>query len=194
MAAEALEYIRALYEVERKIKERRITDPERVSKVRLEKSKPLLDKFNEWLRKTEVTPECLTDNLLSKAVHYVRSRWDAAVLFLNDGSLPIDNGADERELRPLKLGFKNYLFCASEVGAEAAAIFYTLIHSAKMHGIHPYYYLLDLCKRIDQPGLKAKDLIPDAWKSRFFQEAVPEHLRSVLNNNCNNSTPIEDSG
>ena len=92
----------------------------------------------------------------------------------------MDNGADERAVRPLKVGFKNYLFCASEVGAEAAAIFYTLIHSAKMHGIHPYYYLLDPCKRIDQPGISASDLAPHVWTVKFLEQAVPEHARYAL--------------
>ena len=180
LAAEALQYIRELYRVERDIRERKILDPEKVSRYRTDNSLPLLDKFRDWLRKTCATAEALTDDLVSKAIHYLLSRWDAAVLYISDGSLPMDNGADEREIRPLKLGLKNYLFCASEVGAEAAAVFYSLIHSAKMQGIHPYYYLLDLCKRIEQPGLKAADLIPHVWKERFFKEAVPEHLHGVL--------------
>lgn len=180
LAEEALQYIRALYRVEREIKEKRISVPEKVSKYRVKNSAPVLEQFRAWLRKTSATPEAITDELLSKAINYVLSRWEAAVLYISEGALPMDNGADEREIRPLKLGFKNYLFCASEVGAKAAAIFYTLIHSAKLHGIHPYYYLLDLCKRINQAGLSTADLLPHTWKTKFFNEAVPEHARYVL--------------
>ena len=153
---------------------------EKVSRYRTENSLPLLDEFRDWLRKTSASAEALTDDLTSKAIHYLLSRWDAAILYISDGPLPMDNGADERKIRPLKLGLKNYLFCASEVGAKAAAVFYSLIHSAKMQGIHPYYYLLDLRKRINEPGLKPSDLIPHLWKDRFFKEAVPEHLHHVL--------------
>jgi transposase len=180
LAGEALQYIRALYRVEHEIKEKKFTDPEKVSKQRVESSLPILEQFRAWLRKTSATPEAITDELLSKAINYVLSRWEAAILYISGGSLPIDNGADEREVRPLKLGFKNYLFCASEVGARAAAIFYTLLHSAKMHRIHPYYYLLDLCKRITEPNLTAADLVPHIWKARFFEQAVPEHCHFVI--------------
>jgi hypothetical protein len=176
LAAEALQYIKNLYAVERAIKEKRILDPTKISMYRSENSSPILEEFRKWLRKTQSSAEGLTDDLLSKAINYVSSRWEAAILYVSDGSLPIDNGADERALRPLKLGFKNYLFCASEIGARAAATFYTLIHSAKMNGVHPYYYLLDLCKRIEQPGIEANDLLPHKWKLTYQKEAVPEHL------------------
>ena len=51
---------------------------------------------------------------------------------------------------------------------QAAAIFYTLIGSAMMLGIHSYYYLLDLTKRVYQRGLTAVDLIPGSWKSLYY--------------------------
>lgn len=49
-----------------------------------------------------------------------------------------------------------------------------------MNGIHPYYYLLDLTKRICDPKLRAEDLTPANWKNRFYDEAVPIHLRDVI--------------
>ena len=169
--------LRRLYQVETAIKERGIAEPERVAAYRFVHSEPVLEEFHKWLTRTAATPEALTSDLLSKAIAYVLSRWDAAKLFARDGNLPIENGEAERRVRSVKIGLKNYLFCASEVGAQAAAIFYTLIGSAVMLGVHPYYYLLDLTKRVYQRGLTTVDLIPGNWKKRFFNEAVPEHLR-----------------
>jgi len=83
-------------------------------------------------------------------------------------------------VRPLKLGLKNYLFCASEVGAECAAVFYTLIASAKMHGIHPYYYLMDLLRRLDDPKIQADDLVPHKWKEKWLSDAVPAHAQNLI--------------
>jgi transposase len=180
LAARALDYIRELYRVEREIKKLDIQDAEKISRYRQEYSQPILEAFKQWLKTTAASAEALTSEKLSQAISYLYTRWDAAVLFVMNGNLPPDNGADEREIKPLKLGLKNYLFCASEVGAEAAAIFYSLIASAKIHGIHPYYYLLDLLTRIDQPGITADDLIPHNWKKRFFEDAVPEKARNVL--------------
>ena len=176
-AAEALAYIRQLYEVEAAIKANAIVDPERVAAYRFVHSEPILQEFKRWLMATAATPEALTSDLLSTAIAYVHKRWEAAVLFVWDGNLPIDNGEAERRNRTVKIGLKNYLFCASEIGAQAAAIFYTLIGSAIMMGVHPYYYLLDLTKRVYQRGLTPVDLIPVNWKKRFYEEAVPEHLR-----------------
>jgi transposase len=176
LAGVAIDLIRKLYEIEKSIK---FSSPEKKSKERVNQSKPVLDEFKNWLGKIATSPEVLTDPRMSKAVNYVLPRWEAATLFLYDGSIPIDNGPVERAIRPVKLGAKNWLFAASEIGAEAVGIHYTLINSALMHGIHPYYYLMDVFKRIYQKGLSPGDLTPAKWKQRFFDEAVPEHLRNI---------------
>jgi transposase len=176
-AAEALSFIRRLYDVERKIKEKDLKK-EKILEVRTSQSVPILEEFMGWLKRTAAEPEAITSAPLSKAISYVLKRWDAACLFVKDGSVPIDNGAAERGIRPVKLGAKNWLFATSELGADALAVFYTLIGSCVMLGIHPYYYLLDLItKRLHQPGLTARDLTPRRWKERFEKEAIPEFLR-----------------
>lgn len=177
LAKEALAYIRELYKIESSLRDE---SKEKRGIERVRQSQPVLDEFRKWLVKASCRPEVITDERLSQAVSYVLPRWEAACLFVSDGAIPIDNGADERAIRPTKLGLKNWLHCASEEGAETAAVFYTLIGSALMHGIHPYYYLLDLTKRLDDPGLKAIDLTPANWKGRFYEEAVPVHLRDVV--------------
>ncbi len=55
----------------------------------------------------------------------------------DDGRLALDNNAAERALRCVAVGRKNYLFAGSELGAERAAAFYTLIETAKMNGLDP---------------------------------------------------------
>jgi transposase len=176
LAKEARGYIRRLYQIETELKDE---TPERRTIGRMRHSKPILDEFHQWLLGQSVSPAVITDERMSKAVSYVLKRWEAACLFVYDGATPIDNGAVERAIRPSKLGIKNWLHCTSEAGAETVAIFYSLIGSALMHGIHPYYYLLDLCKRLDDSSLTAEDLVPHRWKERFFEEAVPEHLRNL---------------
>jgi transposase len=177
LAGEALSFIRNLYAIER---ECRGLTPEKRAVERYLHSRPVLDEFKQWLNEKSASPEVITDKYLSTACSYVLKRWEAACLFIYDGNVPLDNGAAERALKPVKIGSKNWLHCASEVGAEVTATFYTLIASALMHGIHPYYYLLDLTKRINQPGLKAADLTPRRWKEKFFEEAVPEEFRTLL--------------
>ncbi len=177
LAGEALAYISEIYRIERTLRE--LSDGARAEE-RMKQSKPVLDQFHQWLVKSSGLAEVITDDYLAKAVSYVLKRWENACVFLNHGAIPIDNGRIERAQRPTKLGLKNWLHCASEEGAEIAAVFYTLIGSALMHGIHPYYYLLDLTKRISDPTLKAVDLIPGNWKLRFHNDVLPEHLRNVI--------------
>ena len=47
----------------------------------------------------------------------------------------------ENAIRPFTLGRKNWLFCDSVKGAEASAVVYTLVETAKANGIDPYEYL-----------------------------------------------------
>lgn len=175
-ADEGLAFIRRLYDVEAAVQDKL---PDKRLMLRQEHSRKILDEFHAWLKATAATPEAITSPLLSEAISYVYTRWDAACLFLQDGRIPIDNGAAERTIRPTKLGAKNWMFASSEVGAETLATFYSLILTSMMQGVHPYYYLMDLCKRIDQPGLKASDLVPHRWKERFFEQAVPVEFRKI---------------
>ena len=177
LANNALDYIEKLYKIEHEIRNLEVS---KKTIERQKRSKPVLEVFYKWLLAQSVSPTVLTDEAMSKAVSYVLKRWEAASLFVQDGAIPIDNGAVERAIRPEQLGAKNWLHCASEVGAETIAIFYTLIGSALMNGIHPYYYLLDLTKRLDDREIKAKDLVPSVWKTKYLEEAIPEHLRNVV--------------
>jgi hypothetical protein len=54
---------------------------------------------------------------------------------LDDGRIEIDNSAAERALRGVAIGRRNYLFAGSDRGGERAAVFYTLIGSAKLNGL-----------------------------------------------------------
>lgn len=54
---------------------------------------------------------------------------------LKDGRIEIDNNLLENAIRPFALGRKNWLFMGSPAGAEAGAIFYSLIETCKASGI-----------------------------------------------------------
>jgi hypothetical protein len=70
---------------------------------------------------------------------------------------------------------KNWLFCASETGAEAACVLYSLIASCKLAGVDPQAYLVDVLNRIsDHSQLRLRELLPQNWKSL---ENIPENGR-----------------
>ena len=75
--------------------------------------------------------------------------------------MEISNNAAENAIRPLKLGAKNWLFLGSNAGGDRAAIFYTLIRSAKLNGVEPEAYLRDVLTRIgEHPINRIDELLP----------------------------------
>ena len=68
---------------------------------------------------------------------------------------------DERALRVVALGRKNYLFAGSDAGGERAAAIYSLLGSAKLNGIDPEAYMTAVLRRIaDHPINRIGDLLP----------------------------------
>ena len=78
---------------------------------------------------------------LYDAVTYARNQKDALMAFADHGDVPISNNLADI-IRPFTVGRKNWLFCDSVKGAEASAVVYTLVETAKANGIDPYGYLL----------------------------------------------------
>jgi hypothetical protein len=68
-------------------------------------------------------------------------RWSKATLFLEHASVPLDNNAVERAIRGVVVGRKNHYGSRSKRGSEVAAVFYSLIESAKLVGVDPAKYL-----------------------------------------------------
>ena len=61
--------------------------------------------------------------------------------FLNDGNIPIDNGATERAISPAAVGRRNWLFFGTVNGARCGAIIYLLIETARACGANARCYL-----------------------------------------------------
>jgi transposase len=64
-------------------------------------------------------------------------------VYLDDAHVQIDNNATERAIRGVVVGRKNHYGSKSERGTQVAAIFYSLIESCKLNGVHPERYLHD---------------------------------------------------
>ena len=102
---------------------------------------------------------------LAKACQYTINRWQALRRILEDGRLPIDNTASERELRQVAVGRANYLFAGSDQGGERAAIAYTVISTAMLAGVDPLVYLTDVFGKIAAgwPHRRLDELLPPSW-------------------------------
>lgn len=156
LAREALERIGALYTIEREIHGQL---PGSRLIARQARSAPLLAGLQEWLAAS--LRRISGKSELAAAIRYTLSRWSALTLVLRDGRACLSNNAAERQMRPIALGRKNYLFAGSMEGGRRAAILYTLIATAEMNGWDPEAYLRDLLTRVaDHPINRIGELTP----------------------------------
>ena len=160
IAKEALDRIGALFDIERLIVG---ASPERRRDVRQRTAKPKLDELATWLDVQLTRIPGRSD--LASAIRYARTRWRALTCYIDDGRLETSNNAAENQIRPLKLGAKNWLFAGSDAGGERAALFYTLIRTAKLNGVEPEAYLRDVIARTaSHPINRLAELLP--WNMR----------------------------
>jgi transposase len=156
IATEAVERIGVLYEIEREVRGK----PAALRcDVRQDRARPLIDELHEWFNKMLARLSRKSDTAL--AIRYALARWRALTRYLEDGRIEIDNSAAERALRAVALGRKNYLFCGSDAGGQAAAAIYSLIGTAKLNGIDPELYLQRVLEMIaDFPVNRIQELLP----------------------------------
>jgi hypothetical protein len=156
IAREALDRIGALFDIERTIAGK---SPDRRRTARHSLAKEKLDRLAEWLDQQLKLLSGKSE--LAGALRYARSRWNALTAYVDDGRLEISNNAAENAIRPITLGRKNWLFAGSDAGGDRAAIFYTLIRSAKLNGLEPEAWLRDVLTRIgDHPINRLDELLP----------------------------------
>ena len=169
IASEALERIRALYEIEKAIRGRG-ADERRL--VRREKSRPLVDALAPWLRgKLELISQ---KTKLAEAIRYALSRWEGLTRFIDDGRIEIDSNVVERSIRPIALNRKNALFAGSDGGGEHWAIIASLIETCKLCDVEPHSYLTDVISRIvnDHPNSLIDELLPWAYATPQIKDVA----------------------
>ena len=142
---EGLGLIRQLYEIERQVPfranvsaEELAVDLARRAALRDEQSRPVTAEILAWVSRLRLTK----GSALRKAVEYMTKRWAGLTRFLEDPQVPLDNNHLERAIRPVALGRKNYCGSHSQGGCDAAAIFYTLVETAKLCEVEPRSYLV----------------------------------------------------
>jgi transposase len=169
IASEALQRIAALYQIEADIRGR---SADQRHTVRQEKSRPILDDFEPWLRAKLALISQKTK--LADAIRYALSRWDGLCRFVEDGRIEIDSNIVERTIRPIALNRKNALFAGSDGGAEHWAVIASLIETCKLNDIDPYAYLATTITKIvnGHPNARLDELLPWAYPTATAFRAV----------------------
>ena len=153
---EALQRIAKLYAIEAGIRGK---PPDERLAVRQARAGPLLIEFKAWLQAQLAQLSKKAE--LAKAIHYALGRWAALTRYVDNGTLEIDNNIAENTIRPVALGKKNWLFAGNDEGGKRAANLYSLLGTAKLHGLNPQTYLTYVLTRIaDTKVNRVDELLP----------------------------------
>lgn len=140
----ALRMIGSIYDADEKLKDFEASERRRI---RREKIKPLVDEFFTFVE-TLPTDDPSMSSKLKDAIGYAKNQKEYLCRFLDDGTVPIDDGATERAIRDFAISKKNSLFFNTIRGAEAAAVMYSILETSKANGVNVYIYLMYLLEEI----------------------------------------------
>ena len=112
---------------------------------------------------------------LGQALGYATRQWTALGRFLEDGRLPLDNGAPERLNKIIAVGRRNYLFAGSKAGGHRAAIVYTLIGGCVLNDVDPWAYFNDVLGKLASgwPQSRIAELSPANWAAAHRPTTTP---------------------
>ncbi len=179
LSARALDLIGELYAREGEFR-RKGLDPKKLIQRRSELCRPVVQEFFSWLEKELETWALLPKNPFTKAANYALERRKELAVFLSQPEVPLDTNHLERQIRPIALGRRNWLFAWTEIGAEYVGILQSLLATCRLQGISPYRYLVDVLQRIDtHPASEVALLTPRLWKENFSADPILSPLERL---------------
>jgi transposase len=106
----------------------------------------------------------LPKSQLGKALGYLQRQRGPLSTCLVDPRIPIHNNDEERDLRHLAVGRKNWLVFASERGGQVACRLYSLVLSCKQASVDPQAYIEDVLGKLSTTkASEIASLTPWAW-------------------------------
>jgi transposase len=121
-------------------------------------SRAQLALFKQWLEKS--VQQVSKQSPLGQAIHYSINQWSKLSRYTEDSRLNIDNNRAERAVKPFVIGRKNWLFNHNHRGAEASAILYSIIETAKANGLIPFDYIEHCLAQLSYPNCDFNSLLP----------------------------------
>jgi len=152
-AAEGYAFCNRLFELEHQFE--KLPAEERLVQ-RRERSAPVLEAYWKWLNTISRPTAKLKD-----AVTYAQNQKAHLCAFLEHGEIEISNNQVENAIRPFVVGRKGWLFADTPQGAEASAIIYSLMETAKANSLRLDDYLLHLLSILPERAERNKDFEVD---------------------------------
>lgn len=182
----ALKLIGSLYEVERSLAGK---SPREIAETRKIKSAEIVGEYFAWLRSFSGSPEVASNSDFRLALEYSLEREESMKVFLSNPSLKLDTNHLEREIRPIAIGRKNWIFCWTELGAESICHAQSLIRTCLLQDVDPRTYLIDVLQRLalhTSENDDVSDLIPRLWKHGAGKTPIPCPCEDAVNKEFSN--------
>lgn len=127
---------------------------------------PLVARIRAWVDRWRVHEDVVRrpKSAFARAVNYLHRQWTALELFLKKPEIEVHNNRSELLLRGPVVGRRAWLFAGSPAGADASAVWFSLVASCMLQSEDPIVYLRDVL-----PGLGKKtksqirELTPARW-------------------------------
>lgn len=168
VAAEALVQIQNIYHTDNGLQKLPLSQRKVRRKTLV---KPLVDTFFKWCRNSagRVPPSSET----ADSIKYCMNQEKYLRVFLEDPQIPLDNNLAEQAIRPFCVGKKNWKLIDTVHGAQASAILYSIVETAKANDLNIYNYfkhlLTEIPKHMDDTDLGFLDsMLP--WSKKLPAE------------------------
>lgn len=109
---------------------------------------------------------------LSEAIVYSKNQREYLMTFMSNGEVEISNNIVENTIRNLTVGRRNWLFCDTEDGAKATALYYSLIVTAKANGLRVHEYIEHVLVTMSQL-LNGKKLLSEVEMNTVLDRLMP---------------------
>jgi hypothetical protein len=152
-----LETLRPVFRTDRQAKQDGLS-PEARLLLHQQESGPRMQALHDWMDRQIQARRVEPNSGLGQAIAYLHNHWEKLTLFLRVPGAPLSNNLCERALKKAILHRKNALFYRTLNGAKVGDLFMSLIHTAELHRVEPFDYLLALLRHA--PALA---LDPAAW-------------------------------
>ena len=176
VAREGLARIGRIFEIDASWRKQPPAEIKRLRELHL---RPHVDSFFAWV--DEQRPLFADQRgYVRSALEYAHNQRHALVRFFDDGRLALDNSRSERAIKAVALGRKAWLFCGSDDHAKSTAALFSVIASARLHGIEPEEYLRCIIRLVPLwPNDRMLELAPLFW-ARTRERLDPNALAAEL--------------
>jgi transposase len=170
-AAFVLETLRPVFRTDHQAQQDGLS-PEARLLLHQQESGPRMQALHAWMAK-QIEERLVEPNSgLGQAIAYMQNHWEKLTVFLRVPGAPLSNNLCERALKKAIVHRKNSLFYRTLNGAKVGDLFLSLIHTAELHRVEAFDYLLALLRNAPAVALHPAAWMPWNYTARLAAEAT----------------------